>query len=173
MKLLIWPAIGLALTAAPAWSGKAHDHGVARLDIVVEARSITLSLESPLENIVGFERAPRGNAERQAVDAALVALRSPNRQFQVDAAAGCTQAPVQIDAPVLGLGTAAATGGDHAELTASVRFECTDALRAKTIDTQLFGTFARMKRIEVQLVLPKGQSKVTLQRPASRISLQR
>lgn len=172
MKLPIWPAIALALTASPVWAGKAHEHGVARLDIVVEARSITLSLESPLENIVGFERAPRGNAERQAVDAAMVALRSPNRQFQVDAAAGCTQAPVQVDAPVLTQGAAAAAG-DHAELTATVRFDCTDALRAKSIDTQLFGTFARLKRIDVQLVLPKGQSKVTLQRPASRISLQR
>jgi hypothetical protein len=44
--------------------GKAHVHGVATLDIAVEARKITVQLESPLDNLLGYERTPRTDAER-------------------------------------------------------------------------------------------------------------
>ena len=59
-------AAGLAATALPAWAAKAHQHGVARLDVAVEATRVTLYLDTPLDNLLGFERAPRTDAERKA-----------------------------------------------------------------------------------------------------------
>ncbi|MDP3083588.1 MAG: DUF2796 domain-containing protein, partial [Rubrivivax sp.] len=51
-----------ALSAAPALAGKAHEHGIARLDVAVEADRITLLLDTPLDNRGGVERAPRAAA---------------------------------------------------------------------------------------------------------------
>ena len=36
----------------------AHVHGVARIDLAVDGDQLTLSLEMPLDNLVGFEHAP-------------------------------------------------------------------------------------------------------------------
>ena len=61
-------ALGLALCGA-AFAGKAHQHGVARLDLAVDGGTVTIAVEMPLDALVGFERSPRTGAERQAAAA--------------------------------------------------------------------------------------------------------
>ncbi|MDH5541220.1 MAG: DUF2796 domain-containing protein, partial [Rhizobacter sp.] len=69
-------AVALGLSSAAAAAGKAHEHGALRLDVAVEATSVTLQLQAPLDSLVGFERAPRTEAERQRVDQALARLKA-------------------------------------------------------------------------------------------------
>jgi hypothetical protein len=152
-----------------------HEHGVVRLDVAVEAHRITLQLESPLDNLVGFERAPRTDAERQRVQAALARLRAADRLFVPDAAAQCRLAKVELESPALGLGGAPAPAdpNGHADLDTSIEFECTDATRAGALDVGLFEAFPRMQRIDVQAVTPTGQFKAVLKRPERRLPLVR
>jgi len=108
-----WIAAGLQASAvaalvlgwAPAGARKAHEHGVARTDVGVEAGRITLNLELPLDDLVGFERAARTDAERAAVAAALGTLQAAAKIDRVDAAAGCGAAKVELSAPVWGVGS--------------------------------------------------------------------
>lgn len=181
MKLLLH-ALGLGMLAVPSMAlaqGKAHQHGVLALDIAVEARKLTLQMQSPLDNFVGFERAPRNDAERQRVEAALAKLRAVQALFVIDPAAQCRLSNVTIGSAVLGLGAAqpasasASAKDQHADIDASVEFECQDAARAAFIDIGLFDAFAATKRIEVQVATPKGQLKRTLTRPARRVALSR
>ncbi len=165
--------LSAALLALLALASKAHEHGSARLDIAVEAQRITLQFESPLENLVGFERAPRTAAERQAVQAMLARLRDPATLLRIDAAAGCRGGTVSVESGVLGLGSAKTGAGGHADLQAEIVFDCQDAARSATAETELFAAFARLQRIQVQLVLPRGQRSITLRRPVSRIELRR
>lgn len=147
---------------------KPHAHGVAQLDISVEANRLTLQLESPLDNLLGFERAPRTDAERQRTDAALAKLRAADTLFKIDPAAQCKLAKVELASAALKLGPAqpAAEKSDHADLDGSFEFDCVDATKAAYIDVGLF-EFAHLKRLDVQLATPKGQAKRTLKRPPS------
>lgn len=172
-------AAAFAAFAAPAWAGKAHQHGVAQLDVAVEPGRVTLDLQTPLDGLVGFERAPRTDAERARVEAALAKLRDAAALFRIDGAAGCTLAKVTLNAPVLGVtpaGTAAPAApakGEHADLDGRFEFTCKADARPAFVEVGLFDAFSGMKRIELQLVLPKGQMKATLVRPATRVALAR
>lgn len=177
MKALLSALLPLCLFAATglAWAGKAHQHGVAQLDVAVEAARVTLELDTPLDSLLGFERAPRTDTERAVVDKALARLREADKLFRIDSAAGCTLAKVTLEAPVLGLGAnaAAPAKGEHADLNGRFEFNCKAGNLARFVEVELFEAFAPMKRIELQLVLPRGQMKASLARPATRVALAR
>ena len=63
---------------------------MAKLDVAVEPSRVTLELDTPLDNLLGFERAPRTDAERQQADAAVAKLKAAAGLFRIDNAAGCT-----------------------------------------------------------------------------------
>lgn len=166
-----WLAFCLAaLTpwAAQAANGKAHEHGVVKLDIAIDGNRLSIAMESPLDNLVGFERAPRNPAEQRRVDDAVARLRDAGRLFDIDAAAGCRLAGVTLEAPILGVGAGAAAPKDgHGDLDADIAFECRDTARATRIDiAPLLRAFPGMQRIDVQLATPWGQSKETVKRGA-------
>lgn len=170
------PALLLALLhTAAASAGQAHDHGHARLDIAVEGKRITMQLASPLDNLLGFERAPRTEAERKSAAALESRLREVDALFKPDPAAQCRLATVEIESAALKLGRAEpeAKAAEHADLDTRIEFDCADASRAAFIDVTLFDAFTRLKRIDVQVATPKGQLKRTLVAPARRVSLVR
>ena len=176
MKTPLRSAALWLLLAAPlgvSAHGGAHEHGIATLDIAVEGRQIVVQFESPLDNLVGFERAPRTDPERQRADTAVARLKDGERLFQFDPAAGCKLARVRIDSPALGLGSpsaAAPAPAGHADLFASWEFNCADAAKATHLDVGLFG-FDRLERVQVQMVLPKTQARRELKRPQNRLLL--
>ncbi|HMO45769.1 MAG TPA: DUF2796 domain-containing protein [Rubrivivax sp.] len=174
MKILFRCAAAWLL-AAPliaAASGSAHQHGVGTLDIAVDARRIVVQFDTPLDNLVGFERAPRTDAERKRADEAVARLKDGDQLFRFDAAAGCKLARASLDSPVLGLGShdAATAQRGHADLHASWEFDCADAAKATQVEVGLFA-FRQLKRVQVQLALPKAQLKRELKRPNGRLSL--
>jgi hypothetical protein len=175
LKILL--AVVPALLAGPVLAGKAHEHGVARADLAVEPTRITVLLDMPMDGLAGFERAPRDDAERKAVDAALARLRNAAALFAIDPAAQCTPGPVVLTSTVLGLGKPAAPAGaksdGHEDIEASYEFNCADGFRAGFVEVGLFEAFSRLKRIEIQAVTRKGQIKATLRRPATRLTLAR
>lgn len=151
----------------------AHQHGVVQLDIAVDANRITIQLSSPLDNLLGFEHAPRNNAERGRVASMLAALRGT--LFAIDPAGSCRAGAVQLNSAALQLGQPdpSEQQAGHADLDASFEFECSTAARASFVDAALFERFAGIRRIDVQLATPRGQRKLTLARPAPRIPLPR
>jgi len=178
LRPLLWASLVL-LPATVLAAGKAHQHGVLELDIAVEARRLSLQVASPLDNLVGFERAPRNDAERKRVDAALAKLKGGQAIFAIDPAAGCKLAKVDLSSSVLKLGAAdsGSKGGtadsEHADIDAAFEFDCEDAARAAFVDVLLFEAFPGMKQINVQVAAGSGQLKRTLKRPARRVLLTR
>lgn len=165
-----------ALLAAPGWclaaTGHAHVHGVAKLDIGVEKTRLTFQLESPLDNLLGFERAPRTDAERRQASEMVARLQAAAALFRIDPAAGCTLKSVELASAALQLGQpdpAEAEAG-HADLDGTFTFSCQDATRAAWVDVALFD-FKAMRQVEVQVASPAGQFKRDLKRPATRVSL--
>lgn len=164
---------GLAAAQAHGHSHAAHEHGRASVDIAIERGEVTLALDTPLDNLLGFERAPRTPAERQAADAAVAKLRAADGWVRIDPRAGCRLGDVVLQSAALGLGGDTRQPGEHAEIEATVTYRCTDAAKATYIDLALADAFKRMRTVTVQVVGPQGQFKHTLSGKAQRVSLAR
>ncbi|HEY9064266.1 MAG TPA: DUF2796 domain-containing protein [Burkholderiaceae bacterium] len=164
-----WFAPALAGAEAP------HEHGVVHLDIAVDKSKITIQMSSPLDNLLGFERAPRTDDERRRTAAMVASLRAPAALFAIDAAADCKPGAVELASAALQLGKpdAAELQAGHADIDASFEFDCADAGRASFIDTALFRQYTGIQRIAVQVASNRGQRMATLTRPAQRIALPR
>jgi len=164
--------VALCLLPALAHAGRPHVHGIATLDIAVEARKISLQLESPLDNLLGFERAPRSDAERRQADALVARLKAAATLWRIDPAARCTLARVELASSALQLGRPDPAEEGHADIDASVEFDCVDAARAGWIDVGLFD-YPHLQRIDVQVAAPQGEFRRDLKRPDRRIVLTR
>ena len=157
--------------AAPAQTPAAHVHGQIRLNVVIDGPAIVIEMESPLDNFVGFERAPRTEAETKAAEEAVAQLRAADQRFKIDPSANCKLGPVTLRSTALGLGKSEEGAGEgHADLDGSFAFNCTNAAAAKFIDIDLFAAFKGPRQIEAQIAAPQGQFKRTLKRPATRLA---
>ncbi len=177
-------ALGIGLTA---WmplvhaDQHAHVHGVIKLDIAVDAQLLTLQMDSPLDNLLGFEHAPRSAAEKLAVQRLVQSLRAADQRFKINPQAGCTLRKVELVSSTLGLGpsssalsaSAASTAPPaeqaHGDLDGTFEFNCTHTAKITSIDLVFFEVYPHARQIEVQIITPKGQSKRVLSRPATRL----
>lgn len=165
-------AFSLLIATGASSAGKPHVHGAATLDVALEATRLTLALDTPLDGLLGFERAPRTDAERRAAEQAITTLRAADSLFITDPDAGCRLASVELASAALKLGATPAGKDDgHADLEAEFAFDCTKSPRF--VDVGLFKAFPRITRLAVQAVTPGGQRKLSLTRAAARIELAR
>ena len=164
----------MLLAGGSAWAaGKPHEHGAVSVAVAVEAAELGVEAVMPLDDLLGFERAPRSEAERKAAAHVLERLRAGADLFRPDPAARCTLSGVEVEAPVLEPARRAAASAEHAELSARYRFTCANAARLAALEIRLFDAFPRIRRIEVQVAAPHGQSRTVLRPPARQVRLAR
>jgi uncharacterized protein DUF2796 len=104
MKFATVTAIATALFVSPAFAEEhrelgPHVHGHGTLDIAVEGTKVSMSLEVPGMDIVGFEHAAESADQKSAVDKGTATLSTPLALFKIPAAAGCkvSEAKVAIE----------------------------------------------------------------------------
>jgi len=157
--------VSMMLTLAPALAAAggpgAHVHGAAALEVALDQGSLSITLDSPLDNLLGFEHAPRTDRQKQAAKALADTLRRGDVLFGLPAAAKCTLKDVQLQAPVLGLGQGEA-GGEHASLQADYLFACAAPAALNGIDVNLFDRFRGLHKLDARVAGPRGQSAVKL-----------
>ena len=147
-----------------------HVHGVARLQIALDGPLLTLYLDSPLDNLLGFEHFPSTEEQKAAVAALDSRLRRAQSVFVPTPAARCASTSVRLDSPVFEPKAPAAAGG-HADLEAEYVFRCELPERLQDVDVRLFDGFPHMRRIDVQVAGPRGQAGVTLEAARHRVNL--
>ncbi|MGD9942169.1 MAG: DUF2796 domain-containing protein [Burkholderiaceae bacterium] len=180
-RLLLSIALLTTGTAAGAHGQHAHTHGLLSINVAIDAGSVTIELTTPLDNLVGFERAPRTDAERRRVADAIARLEAADRLFIPDPAAECRLSKVSLSSEVLGIGGPGGRSGhaghgspghprEHADLDASIVFACGRAELARFIDVKLFEQFKRLRSVEAQVASPQGQVKRRLNAGSPRLS---
>jgi Protein of unknown function (DUF2796) len=185
--------------ALPVWAYGAapHVHGVATLEIAVDGSAVQVNLNSPLDNLLGFERAPRNEKERQAIRTMASKLHQAGSLFIFTPAAQCRLESTQLESPLLpsellmahdksdrsksnkpqvpspapsGLATSSNThADDHAELGATWNFRCAMSQALQGVDVRLFDTFPGLRRLDAMIAGPKGQSGAKLSPASSRL----
>lgn len=153
----------------------AHEHGVGRLNAVLDGQALELELDSPAMNLVGFEHVATSVADKAKVAAARKQLENPVALFNLPKAAGCVVGNQELNSPLFGDKPEAdhddddddAKDGahehhhDHSEIHAHYQFTCATPTALSNLDlSQVFKTFPATQKIQVQLIGPSGQQGV-------------
>ncbi|WP_137804424.1 DUF2796 domain-containing protein [Pseudomonas sp. G(2018)] len=149
----------------------AHEHGVGRLNAVLDGQTLELELQSPAMNLVGFEHAAATDADKAKVAATRAQLEKPLPLFNLAKAAGCVVASQELESPLFGDKPDADDDHDedakdehhhdHSEIHAHYQFTCATPGVLKTLDlANIFNTFPATQKIQVQLIGPGGQQGV-------------
>ncbi|KTC20098.1 zinc-binding protein [Pseudomonas marginalis ICMP 9505] len=164
----------------------AHEHGVGRLNAVLDGQTLELELDSPAMNLVGFEHLATTADDKAKVAAARKQLENPLALFSLPKAAGCVVSTQELNSPLFGDKPEAdhdddddgddgdddhATDGkgaaahehhhDHSEIHAHYQLTCATPTALSNLDlSPVFKTFPATRKIQVQLIGPSGQQGV-------------
>lgn len=186
-------ACALALAASVAHGEEkrehgAHVHGHGKLNIAIEGGKVSMSLEVPGADIVGFEHKPKTKKQHTALAQAKKKLGSPLTLFVPPAEAGCKVSSRKVGFEIEGESGEKGHGhkhghshghkhghdkdeDGHAEFRATFTLTCASPAKFTSLDFAYFNTFPGAKTLEVQLIAPKGASKYEVTRKARFIKL--
>jgi len=149
-----------------------HVHGHGTLNIAVEDKRVSMELEVPGMDIVGFEHAASTEDQKAIVDKAKAELAKPLTVFKLPTAAGCTvaDANVAIEAEHHHEHEDAAADHDHDEHAGHNEFhvtyalDCAEPTNLTSITFDYFKMFAGAHDLTVNVVTAKAQSKYEVSR---------
>lgn len=163
----------------------AHVHGKVIVNVALDGKLLSVLLEAPAINVLGFERAPRGAAEQRTVAIVDRWLASGAGILDVPAGAGCKLAQAEYTPPQLG-GNArqdhdhdhdhehehdSAAGDDHADYDARYTYECSNPAALAWVELALVKRLRNLAEVEVNLATARGQTQQTLGAEGGRIAL--
>ncbi|MDR0746928.1 MAG: DUF2796 domain-containing protein [Helicobacteraceae bacterium] len=167
-------AAAIALMAAAAQGAHehaAHEHGVARLNVSIGAKAVSIELESPLANLLSFEHTPESEAEKKEANAMEDTLKKADAIFIFPKSANCKMVKVELSMAHLDDDEDEEDDDEHAEhaehaehidLDGDFDFECQNTAAIGTIGVELFKFFPNIEEIEARVVTQKSQSAVEL-----------
>ncbi|SFP18741.1 DUF2796 domain-containing protein [Pseudomonas borbori] len=145
----------------------AHEHGAARLNVVLDGQALELELESPAMNLVGFEHAATSDADKAKVAAARSQLQGPQALFGLGAGA-CTLSETELESALFEDDEHEEhhnhdEDSEHSEIHAHYQLDCKKPGELKQLNlSELFKRFPATEKIQVQLIGPSGQQGVEL-----------
>lgn len=192
--------VALVAIAAPAYAADdfvqhaAHEHGKATLDLAVDGGTVTMRLSAPAIDIVGFEHAPRTDAERGAAESANVVLKQHKALFAFPVAARCAATGAAVTPPAWGKEKGQAKGKDdhdhdhdhakgksggddhdheaaHADYVAQWQFACAAPAALAFVDVKIPERFRKDLVVEANVVTETLQTRQTLRAGAVRVKL--
>jgi len=179
ISMTVFSFIGFLPIAAQSHEPGAHVHGVATLQVAVDAKTLTLSLSSPLDNLLGFEHVPHNEKEKTAVREMSDSLNKANLLFVPTAAAQCVLQTVNLNSLVLDKklpvtdkkqkpANAEKETHDHdeeaghADLDGDFVFKCAQPDKLRDLQINLIQRFPHMRQIKVEIASSRGQTATTL-----------
>jgi len=174
-----------------------HEHGVGHLAIAIEGTSMEMELETPANDILGFEHAPSTDAQKKTLSEAKTRLGKIAGLFVLTPDAGCKLESADVDV----LGAAAGQSkahdhdhdhehektadtakaedhhhdhehGAHSEFRVTYKVECANPAKLGAVAFDYFKAFKAARKLDVTVIGPKGQSSyvVTREKPVLDLS---
>ncbi len=148
----------------------AHEHGAARLNVVLEGQALELELESPAMNLVGFEHAAKSDTDKAGVAAVRNQLQDPQALFGLGAG-DCSVREAELESPLFEDDEheheeehhAHDKDSEHSEIHAHYQLDCKKPGELQQLNLgELFKRFPATLKIQVQLIGPNGQQGLEL-----------
>ena len=172
----------------------AHEHGRGALDIAVEGEELVVEFRIPAANVVGFEHAPRDDAEREAVRRALAPFQDAASLLTLPTEAECELETLHaglwsMDLEEAGEGEehgheehghekeehdehgAEPADEAHSELRATYHFHCHAPDELSVMEVRAFEHLLDADEIDVRVVTPRAQRAMELHPPETRVEL--
>lgn len=153
-----------------------HQHGHGKLNIAIENNQVSMDLDVPGADIIGFEHEPATPEQKAAFDAGKARLADALSLFKMPAAAGCTVKEARVslegepDKAQKGTASKGAEPQDehhHADFNAEYTLQCKSLPSLTSIDFTYFKAFAGAEVLNVTVIASKGQDsyEVTRDKP--------
>ena len=203
-----WCAAGLLCLplACPAFAEDkhsqlgAHEHGHGSFNIAIEGKKVSMELEAPGADIVGFEHRARTKKQKAAVSSAKKKLKKLANVVVLPDAAGCKLKKASIELHIEGDDHADHKHGkkkkakhshghkhghkhgkksakkeakeeSHSEFHAEYQLTCSSPDKLVEIVFPYFKNFKGAEELDVSVVGPKSQKKFEVERDTGKINL--
>lgn len=147
--------VGGGARAADFTSHAAHTHGVVTANVAVDGDLLSVEIDAPAINVVGFEHAPRSDTERRASEAAVAWLRAGRGLVGVPRAAACRATGIEVHTPQ-------DDAAEHAEYRARYDFRCANPQELRWLELWLLDRLRGIARAQVNVVTRDTQTALTL-----------
>jgi hypothetical protein len=153
-----------------------HQHGHGTLNIAIEGSRVSMELEVPGSDIVGFEYAAKTKIQREVMAKAKSQLGAPLSLFRLPANAGCAVKAATVTIESGGKDDAKKAGhkhddNDHSQFHAEYTLECGTIANLTSIEFPYFSLFKSAEELDVTVITPKGQTKLEVTRDKPRLEL--
>ena len=180
-------------------SADAHTHGDAELAVVLEKGSVTIELDTPLYNILGFEHAPETQAQKTAALQAALQLTRSSDLFEFNSKANCKNLSQDQNISLFDKAeTDEHSGHDdeghdeenhhedhddeedqdeahkddaHNDVLLTYEFKCEHPLKLSHLNVNLFEFFEELSKVDVTFLGPATQKQVTLTRTQRQLDI--
>ena len=174
---------GLTLSTAQAASHEhssegfrqhdAHVHGHVELNIAQDGNQLLMEITAPGADIVGFEHAPKNEAQHQAMTQAQIQLKAAEQLFTLNTEAKCQLTKVNIEHSLKNANHKEDEhehehehehhdDSSHGEFTAYYDFQCQSPDKLSMLKTQWFTAFPSTEHISVNSLTDRGQKSAQL-----------
>jgi len=175
--LALSPGVTLVERGAQAAEQSAHVHGQAGLQVAAEGMVLELYFKSPAVNIVGFEHAPRSEAQREQVTQAAAQLRE-QPLVRLPLADDCAMTDASVASALLEAdhsdeGHAHDHEYEHRHTSFEVtqRLECEGGSLSGPVQASVMQAFEGIEQLRVEWLDDGGQGAARLTREQMRFSM--
>jgi len=163
-----------------------HEHGSAALNVAIDNSSVIIELDTPWNNLVGFEHAPSTEEQHALVDNSMATLNQPDQMFTFNGAS-CEATETVVESTLAmedehhddhdddhkdadghdehddhDHDDHDGEGETHSEVLVSYAFNCDNIGQLTSIDVNLLEIWSGFEDLDVQLIGPGGQTAVEL-----------
>jgi hypothetical protein len=157
-----------------------HQHGHGKLNIAIENGEVSMDLDVPGADVIGFEHEPSTPEQKAAFEAGTAKLAEALSLFKMPAAAGCVvkEAKVSIEGEheeETPKGSAASAHeteeAHHSDFNVYYKLQCRSVAKLTRIDFDYFKAFAGARVLEVTIITPKAQNSYEVTRDKPNLDL--
>ena len=145
----------------------AHEHGSGTFNIAIDGNMVSMELEAPGADIVGFEHKATTDVQKALVASAKAKLKEVANVVGLPNSAGCKLEGSTVKLEVEGKGNKAS----HSEFYAEYQMTCTAPAKLGVIMFPYFENFKDAQELEVSVIGPKSQKRFEVERDAAKIDI--
>ena len=180
--VLVCLFVSIDILAQVARQKDSHEHGAAKLMMVMEGKKLQVEFEVPSESLIGFEHFPKSQGNRKNFNEAIKILSDPSKLFSIPIKAECLLVGMNVSQSLFsneeehGHEDEEEHGHDesekseiHSEFKSNYYWNCQHLDEIDSIGTQLMSFFFGIEEIRVNWISNNGQGSLELESKDDRI----
>ena len=137
----------------------AHQHGAAEMTLVLQGSLLSINLNLPAMDVLGFERAAKTEQEQHQLGQAVADLRDAKKMLTLTPAAMCELSDAEVQS---GLLSTEQVGNGHADFLVYYEFTCQAPEKLSSVDASVFNRYPSITALQLTWIIDAQQGLETL-----------